>query len=69
MLERPIVSTNPRTQPSFAPVPGVQPMNWLRLVASVNTVFTALSIAVWYCSTPRSAVTTLAAPITAKLPL
>ena len=37
-------------------------------MASANTAFTAFSMAVWYCSTPRSEVTTLEAPMTAKLP-
>ena len=38
-------------------------------VASANTALTALSMPCWYCSTPRSDVTTLAAPMTAKLPV
>ena len=64
----PSVCMKPRRQVSVIAPVGVQPMNWDRLVASANTAFTALSIAVWYCSTPCSDETTAEAPMTAKLP-
>ena len=41
-------------------------MNCERFVASANTALTAFSMAVLYCSTPRSDVTTMAAPMLAK---
>ena len=56
----------PRTQVSLLCPVGVHPMNWERFVASANTALTAFSMAVLYCSTPRSDVTTIAAPMLAK---
>ena len=56
----------PRTQVSLLWPVGVQPMNCPRLVASANSAVTAFSTTVLYCSTPRSDVTTVAAPRLAK---
>ena len=56
----------PRTQVSLLWPVGVHPMNCPRFVASANTALTAFSMAVLYCSTPRSDVTTVAAPMLAK---